>query len=196
MIDNSDAARQLAEITGHAFADDPFNSWVFGTRMAMETVFRAEARHIYLPRGRTEIIDNKAAMMWLQPGTSKDLSLFAGMTLLGRLLRHGGTRTVRRALQAARALRDAFPDEPVTYLYTIAVRPTAQGEGLGGHLMRRFVADCHAAGSAGWLESSNPGNHGFYRSFGFETRDVITIAPGAPPMELMCRPATPSGSPV
>ncbi|MGB3455218.1 MAG: GNAT family N-acetyltransferase [Litorimonas sp.] len=187
----SDRAERLADITADAFSDDPFNRWVFGSFDRMKRTFMAEARTVYLPRGETEIIGDAAAMMWLPPGRSKDLPVLSGLAVLGRLFLSGGPKPALRAVQASNALSKAFPQDPVAYLFTIAVRPSAQGAGHGGALMRAFVNHCDALGCAAWLESSNPDNRGFYNHYGFGTRDILTVAPGAPPQELMYRPAAP-----
>jgi len=80
------------------------------------------------------------------------------------------------------------PDEPHWYLPLIGVDPNAQGNGLGGALMRCAVARCDQAGALAYLESSNPLNISLYERHGFEVMGEIRGADG-PPIFPMYRPA-------
>ena len=180
---------RIVDITTDAFQHDPFNTWVFETRANMHRLFEREARSVYGKHGQVDLIENDAAMMWMPKGQSHDMPLMTGLGFVASLCVRGQFGALQRAFSTADGFAKAFPEEPVTYLFTIAVRPEAQGKGRGGQLMRRFVDACDADGSAGWLESTNPGNRGFYQSFGFHVREVLHVTNDAPPVDLMYREA-------
>ncbi len=74
----------------------------------------------------------------------------------------------------------SHPDEPHWYLPLIGVEPNAQGNGLGGALMRHAVARCDQEGVLAYLESSNPRNISLYEGHGFEVMGKIQV--GAAPL--------------
>jgi GNAT superfamily N-acetyltransferase len=55
---------------------------------------------------------------------------------------------------------------PCLYLVQLGVNPEQQGRGLGGLLLRRFLAAADDAGLAAYLGTSEPTNLGFYRRHG------------------------------
>ncbi len=57
---------------------------------------------------------------------------------------------------------------PCLYLVQLGVNPDHQGRGLGGLLLRRFLAAADDAGLAACLGTSEPNNLGFYRRHGLE----------------------------
>tara|TARA_R110002073_G_scaffold275526_2_gene439245 strand:+ start:3212 stop:3562 length:351 start_codon:yes stop_codon:yes gene_type:complete len=103
------------------------------------------------------------------------------------LLLTGGPRTLIRVLAADAAIAAQKPQTPHIYLFSIAVRPGRQGHGLGRQLMLPMLAACDRAHQSAYLESSNPANHGFYASLGFETVGEIRLGPGAPSLTPMWR---------
>ncbi|SDM51123.1 GNAT family N-acetyltransferase [Maricaulis salignorans] len=177
----------LGAITADAFRDDPVNDWIFGNETAMRQTFRSLARRVYTPRGYACLAGTDAAAMWLGPGASKELPLYALPGLAASLLATGGPRALMRALAADTALAAHKPKAPHIYLFTIAVRRGRQGQGLGRRLILPTLAACDRAQRPAYLENSNPANDGFYRSLGFESIGEILIAPDAPPLEAMWR---------
>ena len=177
----------LGDITAHAFRDDPVNDWIFGSEAAMRPTFRTLARHVYTQRGYCCLAGDDAAAMWLGPGGNKELPVHAVPGLAASLLLTGGPRTVMRTLAADATLARHKPHTPYVYLFSIAVPPGRQGQGLGRRLMLPVLTACDRARHPAYLESSNPANHGFYASLGFETVGEIRIAPDAPPLEAMWR---------
>ena len=57
---------------------------------------------------------------------------------------------------------------PCLYLVQLGVNPDQQGRGLGGLLLRRFLAAAEDAGLSAYLGTSEPNNLEFYRRHGFE----------------------------
>ena len=73
------------------------------------------------------------------------------------------------------------------YLFSIAVRPGAQGKGLGRKLIAPVLAACDRLGVPAYLENSNPANAGFYGSLGFVVCGEIRPTPDAPALLPMVR---------
>jgi ribosomal protein S18 acetylase RimI-like enzyme len=65
------------------------------------------------------------------------------------------------------ALQARRPAEPHWYLALLGVAPAAQRRGLGGRLLRAWLAEVDAAGGAAWLETDEPRSLGLYRAAGF-----------------------------
>ena len=72
---------------------------------------------------------------------------------------------VNRYMDAIQA-RVAPP--PCLYLVLLRVHPDHQGRGLGGLLLRHFLAAADDAGLPACLGTSEPNNLGFYRRHGCE----------------------------
>ena len=79
------------------------------------------------------------------------------------------------------------PKTPHMYLSTIGVVKAARGKGLGGRLIKPVLEVCDAAGLPAYLENSNPNNHGFYTSHGFEVMGPSISPENAPPLIPMWR---------
>jgi ribosomal protein S18 acetylase RimI-like enzyme len=123
--------------------------------------------------------DFRGAALWLPPDVHPDGDVFE--------------RIFRETIKADRLddvlgtfekMGESHPQEPHWYLPMIGVEPFAQGQGLGGELMRRAVARCDKEGMLAYLESSNPRNISLYRRHGFEVMFEIRIgkAPVVTPM--------------
>ncbi len=70
----------------------------------------------------------------------------------------------------------------VLLLGPVAVHPTAQGEGLGGALIRDSLAQ---ANSEGWARVLLVGDAPYYRRFGFEKRDGVEMPPPTNPDRVL-----------
>jgi ribosomal protein S18 acetylase RimI-like enzyme len=77
--------------------------------------------------------------------------------------------------------------EPHLYLWQLAVDPFAQRSGVGHALMARVIADADGATRPIYLETANPANVPYYRSFGFVETGREKLPRGAP-LWLMVRP--------
>lgn len=60
--------KQVGDITGEAFADDPVNQWTFGKPASIRSMFRVMAREIYLRSGVGFVHPAGGAAMWMPPG--------------------------------------------------------------------------------------------------------------------------------
>lgn len=77
---------------------------------------------------------------------------------------------------------------PHWYLWTIAVDPARQGEGIGSALMRHTFATADADGLPCYLETTHPRALAIHRSHGFEVVHEARIR-GELPVWSMVRPA-------
>ena len=178
--------RLIGDITADAFREDPFNRWLFGSFEGMAGVFRALARHVYLPRGFVYRLGDEGAAMWMLPDGDIAPPLAAQPALIWSVLARSSRGAYARAEQAVAAMEKAHPRFPHAYLFTIAVRPASRGKGRGRELIAPVLQACDRLGIPAYLENSNPANCGFYGACGFERVAMIQPA-GAPPLEAMLR---------
>lgn len=94
---------------------------------------------------------------------------------------------MKRALSMSEKMQDAHPKEPHYYLFTIGALASARGQGIGRRLIAPMLAHADHEGVPVYLENSNPVNHGFYVSHGFEKIGEFEVGPGGPPMAPMWR---------
>lgn len=185
-------ANLIGDITGDAFRNDPFNLWLFRNFSAINALFHAQARRIYVPRGFSYRSGNDGACMWMLPGQHADFGPGDYAVIAWSTLIRSGPRAVMRAIRTGAAMDARHPHFPHAYLFTIGVRPSAQGKGLGRKLIQPVLDACDRSATRAYLENSNPANTGFYRSCGFEQMgDPIHPEPGSPPLVPMMREPRP-----
>lgn len=180
--------KQVADITGEAFAEDPVNQWTFGKRASIRSMFRVMAREMYLPQGVCHLHPAGGATMWMPPGVEAAPSQLGLMKFaLGQVL-HGTPSAIERGRALGRLMRDWHPKDPHMYLFTIGAIQAARGKGVGKALLAPVLAACDRAGVPVYLENSNPANAGFYATHGFERMGIFEIGgEGSPVMEPMWR---------
>ncbi|MFC7535621.1 GNAT family N-acetyltransferase [Actinoplanes sp. GCM10030250] len=82
------------------------------------------------------------------------------------------------------------PAEAHWHLQFLAVRPSEQGHGLGGALMKRTHDELETAGVPAYLEATNENNVRLYRRYGYEPMDPFEIyLPDGTPFYRMWRKA-------
>jgi ribosomal protein S18 acetylase RimI-like enzyme len=181
--------RKLGDITAEAFANDPFNLWLFGGERALRPLFRIMARDIYLKEGFCHIHGDEAATMWATGESNLRFPPLSLFQLIAAQTVYGTKGAMKRGMAAGEAMAKHHPKEPHVYLFTIGTRRAARGKGLGKAMMTPVLAAADAAGLPIYLENSNPANHGFYTSFGFEKIDEFRVLNESPPMAPMWRAA-------
>lgn len=177
----------VGEITADAFRNDPFNLWLFKRYAGIRALFHAQARRIYVPRGYTYRIGDSGAAMWMLPGGDSSLSFLDYAAIVMPTLWHSGIGAVGKALKTSEAMERAHPQFEHAYLFSIGVRQSEQGKGLGRKLIQPVLDACDREGLRAYLENSNPANTGFYASCGFEVCGEIRPTPDAPPLVPMVR---------
>lgn len=181
-------ATTIGEITADAFRGDPFNRWLFGNFAGIRNLFRLQARHIYVPRGFSYRLGEDGACMWMLPGGDASFSFLDYARFAVPTVLLCGPGAVRRGIRTGEAMDAAHPGFPHAYLFSIGVRPSCQGKGLGRRLIRPVLDACDRAALPAYLENSNPANTAFYRGAGFEQcGEPIHPEPGSPPLVPMLR---------
>lgn len=178
-----DETPQLVATLAAAFADDPALAWILPDR---------DDRLHRLPRLFSLIAaEDLASGLALRSAGSQAVSLWldsadAGSGLFDTL-RHlpgywwalGGG--LLRGLRVSQAIEAHHPrDTAFDYLHFIGVAPAAQGQGLGGALIRAGQARASARGRPIYLETATPENVGLYQRLGFSILAEWHPAPAAP----------------
>ncbi|ETW11103.1 N-acetyltransferase GCN5 [Roseivivax marinus] len=123
-----------------------------------------------------------------------DLCFAPGRTALSSYRLRDGVDPVPDLCRTARAAEGGFLGGAIRYwpvlaggaptllLGPVAVHPTAQGEGLGGALIRDTLA---AAEAAGWARVLLVGDRPYYSRFGFDRLDGIEMPPPTNPDRVL-----------
>ena len=172
----STADRQtIIAVLAAAFADDPALAWIFpdaGHRPArlarfFDLITHADGRmplaHVACAADGPII----GAALWRPPGqwALPTTSLIAN---LPRLIGTFGT-ALPRTLGLLGTMDHQHDRRPHWYLQFIGVAPAAQGQGVGGALLRAGLARAGAAPS--YLETATPSNVGLYQAHGYQVRN-------------------------
>ncbi|MEX0341385.1 MAG: GNAT family N-acetyltransferase [Erythrobacter sp.] len=181
-------AGRLGDITADAFRNDPFNLWLFGNFAGIRNLFHLQARRIYTTRGYCYTHGDEGACMWMLPGGDAGFGLREYAEFVLPTLFRCGPRAVMRGIRTGDAMEHRHPTFEHAYLFSIAVRPSAQGKGLGRMLIQPVLDACDRRGIPAYLENSNPANTGFYAACDFEPLgESIHPEPGSPPLVPMVR---------
>ncbi|MFV0408619.1 MAG: GNAT family N-acetyltransferase [Paracoccus sp. (in: a-proteobacteria)] len=129
---------------------------------------------------------------WHEIETLMDLCFAPGRTALSSYRLRDGVDPVRSlclVLREAGTIRAAIRywpvrvgDQSVLLLGPIAVHPTAQGEGLGGWLMRESL---NRAEAGGWARVMLVGDDPYYRRFGFAKLQDVEMPPPTNPDRVL-----------
>ncbi|MDP9228469.1 MAG: GNAT family N-acetyltransferase, partial [Actinomycetota bacterium] len=98
-----------------------------------------------------------------------------------------GLPSIRRARRWERLMGAKHPREPHWYLQTLSVKASAQRSGVGTALIEPGLERADADGIGVFLETQRESNIPYYRRFGFELGEEVSL-PGSPPVWLMWRP--------
>ncbi|MAZ86598.1 MAG: hypothetical protein CL693_03055 [Cellvibrionaceae bacterium] len=186
-------AQRIGKTIAAAFRHDPFNAWLLQSEPLRRTLFALYARHLYLRRGMCQLAQSDqggeivGATMWIRSEEQQSLGVSTMLSVAIKTLMTQGPKVLIRMLQVDAAMKKHHPKEPHLYLFTIGVLDSARGTGKGRALMVDVLNQCDSENLPVYLESTNPDNHGYYASLGFETLKVIHPIADAPPLELMWR---------
>lgn len=183
--------RQVGDITAEAFAEDPFNLWIFGRARALKPLFRIMARDIYLKRGFCHLAGDGGANMWATHESDLRFPALSMMSLIAAQMVHGTRGAMKRGMATGETMQKYHPQEPHVYLFTVGTRKAARGTGLGKGLISPVLAAADSAGLPVYLENTNPVNDGFYRSLGFERHGDFRVDETAPLVTTMWREPQP-----
>ena len=185
-IPASRSAEALATLVS-AFSDDPVERWLWpetqGYLDHFPTFLAAFGGESFAQQAAWSIGVCSAGALWLPPGAEAD-----GVAIAAVL-----TETVAPELHAdmfavVEQVDAAHPTYEHWYLPWLGVRAGAQGQGLGGELLRaclRIVDESHLPA---YLETPNPRTISLYQRHGFAVTGV-TQAGTCPPLTFMIRAA-------
>ena len=163
--DRTRASHALAQ----AFQDDPVIRFIFprlGPRRARSPGLFALLFDGDGSKGaRITTLDGQAVTLWQAPG-SAGLSWREKIADLVPWWRATGS-ALGRALAYSDASDANRPAEPHWYLHVAGCAPSAQGRGYGRAVIRAGLERADRDGLPTYLETSNPGNVGYYASMGF-----------------------------
>ena len=183
----------VGDITADAFRNDPFNLWLFGNFAGVRALFRLQSKRIYGPRGFCYRAGDDGACMWMLPGGDSSFSRSDYWRFAANTFFLSGPSAITRGIKTGQAMEARHPEFPHAYLFSIGVRPRAQGKGLGRKLIQPVLDACDRQGVRAYLENSNPANTGFYTSCGFtQLGDPIHPAADSPPLVPMVRDPRPA----
>lgn len=179
---------EVATTLAEAFAKDPLAAWLYTDESLRdrqnEASYRYFAEHGYLHHGESQIIDGKAAALWMPVGTHLGDEFWT---------QHGAAYAatvggdMERGLQFAELVVPHVPTEPHRYLFAIGVRAAGQGQGLGGALLDHALEAADANHEAAYLEATTPRSRALYERHGFEAIGQIYL-PDGPALWPMWRP--------
>lgn len=180
-----------AEALADGFHDDEIWTWLLPRRWQLRRVlpryYEAIIRRVFAPREAAwTTTDGAGGALWFPPGTAElnlGEQLRTGLTLLPE-----GAGSLRKGARWERLIHDNLPREPHWRLNSLAVRTSAQRQGIGSALIEPGLRLAEVDGVACYLETQRRANIPFYRRFGFEEIGEISL-PGSPPAWRMLRPA-------
>jgi ribosomal protein S18 acetylase RimI-like enzyme len=141
--------------------------------------YRIFLERIYLPTDEVYIDDRcRGAALWSPPGRWR-VPVDAQLRMGPRLVRIFGLRHMRRILRGLHEIEVRHPDEvPHWHLGILGTDPEHQGRGVASAVMAPVLARCDAEARPAYLESSKHANIAFYRRYGFEVTEEISLPDG------------------
>lgn len=181
--------RGSAQATAEGFYDNEIWVWLMGSERRLRRVlarhYRGMIRRVYMPRGAAWTTpDALGSALWFPPGTL-EMSWRERMTELLTLLPHG-IASLGRGARWEELIAKHHPSEPHWYLQTLSVTPAAQRGGVGTVLIQPGLDRADAEGMPCYLETQRQSNIPYYRRFGFELTEEISLH-DSPPVWLMWR---------
>ena len=186
--------KQVCEILGDAFSNDPVVNWLTPKASIYPALFRVEAESLYRKHDHVLInSDHTGAALWLPAGVSLKAPFhWRSITTLFSLIFAGGLGTLKRGAELEKVFADNHPTEPHFYLHAVGAALNNQGKGIGSALLKTGLAACDAQGMPAYLESTNPRNNPLYERYGFKVIGEATLSGDGPTVWFMYRDAVTS----
>ncbi len=157
-----------------AFANDPAARWLYPDAHQFRIFFpcfvRALAGKAFALGTAQRAKGFRGTALWLAPGVAPDDH--ALVPLVEETVVPARRAEVLAMFEKIGAHRST---KPHWYLALIGIDPRHQGQGLGSMLLGHTLAECDRAGTAAYLETSNPRNVPFYERHGFQLRGEIQV---------------------
>jgi GNAT superfamily N-acetyltransferase len=182
----SEQARAVATLVS-AFTNDPVERWLWPADGDYATHFAelvvAMGGSAFDTQTAWQLDEFAAVALWFAPGVEAD-----GDSIVSVLTETVAPDKRDDTMTVVIAMDETHPRFPHWYLPWFGVEATAQGRGLGSHLMTSCLEIVDASHLPAYLETPNPRNISFYERHGFGvTGDVH--AGDCPPITFMLRPA-------
>ena len=182
-----DHIREISAVLARAFVDDPFYTYIMpkeGTRLSQLGWWMTCMTRYGLEYGQVHTTPEKmtGAAIWLKPERPLvDSMRMARMGLIRAPLQLG-IRGFVRMMKTANEWEHLHQQEASRhwYLMILGVDPTAQGQGIGGSLMRPVFEEADQMGVPCYLETMTTENVAFYRKHGFDIVVEGTVGPKLP----------------
>lgn len=166
---------ELARVAEDAYRDYPLHVWLSGgtydpviSRLVMEITLKSLEKDAVIYADSEELngfavwvhrgFTGNKVIPFLRHGGFK-LLLHAGPGIIGRLLTYESF---------AMKLKKKYTAHRDWYLYNLSVASRAQGQGIGGKLLRPMLEFCDRENAVGYLETNKEANVDLYRHFGFQ----------------------------
>ena len=186
-ISPRDAHRAIDTIV-LAFAADPVERWLYPRGGDYLRHFRAFVEAFAGPAladGTAWMLDDFAAVaLWLGPGSEPD-----GEAIVSVLTDSVAADQQDDVFVVLEQMEAMHPTDAHWYLPWLAVDPTRQRDGLGGHLLELSLQRVDLDGVPAYLETPNPRTVGFYERHGFEVTGQARSGE-CPPVTCMLRSVT------
>jgi GNAT superfamily N-acetyltransferase len=170
----------VAGLLGESLADDPVTAWVFPDpvqRTALVPAFFRAVTDAILTGGDIYLHDDDGTMLVTPPGATEDADTAAAYAAR---LRTELAECAERALLIERILEAAQPAGGHCHrLVFNAVRPGAQGRGIGGAMLRHLTGRADEDKAGLYVECSTTRSLELVRQHGFAPRRPIPL-PGGP----------------
>jgi ribosomal protein S18 acetylase RimI-like enzyme len=180
----------VADVLAKAFFVDPVFRWCLpdeSRRAAILHPFFTLVTSALLPYDDVHLTTSGGVALWVPPGQPPvpegEAHRFGEG--LGELMGADGERT----FSIVELLEANHPAEPSHYLWFLAVRPAAQGLGVGSAMLSSTLADCDRNGTPAYLEATSPANRRLYERHGFVVLDEIAVADSPPIWPMWREPA-------
>ena len=187
-----DRVAEASRVVSAAFDDDPVTSFLYPDPSRRRGYLWANAATLkaVLPLGTTYTtapphVEGVAAFCppgrYPRPWWVEAWQLRAGPLRLP-------PRTTWRALRLMGAMSRVHPKQSHWYLQTLAVRPDHQRQGVGSFLIGPTLERADRDALPVYLETTKDVNVAYYRRFGFDVVDELTVGGGALRVWTMLRP--------
>ncbi len=180
----------LARLFARAFADDAVFDWCLRRvrrTQAIVSFFESVLEEAIARDGVTADEALRACAVWTPSGNAGALpSLWRPAECLWMLRLAGPTR-LRRLHDLFPAIVAAQPASPHVALTFLAVDPSAQGSGLGSHILRTRLDALDREARAAYVETVSANNVPFYAGHGFKRTGAFHLPRGGPTIHQLWR---------
>jgi GNAT superfamily N-acetyltransferase len=129
-------------------------------------------------RGEVRTTDDYAgASMWVRPGQWKT-PVLPMLRIVPGMIRIVGLRSFLRTVRVLTAFEKRHPHNEHWHLALLGTDPPMQRKGVGAALMAEALERCDREGLPAYLETQKIDNVAYYRRFGFDVIDEMTVGAG------------------